>query len=139
MFFLLLLQFIFFLSAVSQNKSAYKDSIEISGDFFGGLKFYQNDEKLSVRDMYKRMRTDPVAFKYYKKSRTLDTFGSVTGFTGGFLLGLELGILAFGNKNKVSWGVFGTGIALTGISIPFGISANRNARKAVYFYNAVYR
>jgi hypothetical protein len=131
-------QLTLFVTGFCQRQPSFKDSIEIHSDFFTGISFYQNDKKLSTRDMFTRMRTNPVAFKYFNKSRTNNTIGFIIGFVGGFCIGYELAQLAFNNKG-IQWGVIGTGIGLVGISIPFSIWETRNARTAVYYYNSVFR
>jgi hypothetical protein len=123
--------------AFSQEKTNYKDSIEISENFWTGITFYQDNKKLSNRDMYTRMKTNPEAFSFYNKARTNNTLGFIIGFAGGFMIGYELGGLISGKD--IQWGIMGAGMGLVGISIPFSSAAMRNFRKAVFSYNAIFR
>jgi hypothetical protein len=119
------------------QKPGYKDSIELVKATLGGLKFYQHDKNLTMRDLTNIMRPNPEAFSYLKKVKTNNTVAFISGFIGGALIGYELGS-AVGGK-EINWGVMGAGAGFIVIGIPFDLGGKRNARKAVYLYNAAFR
>jgi hypothetical protein len=119
------------------QKPGYKDSIELVKAPFGGLKFYQHDKNLTMRDLTNIMRPDPEAFSYLKKAKTNNTLAFISGFIGGALIGYELGSAVGGRE--INWGVMGAGAGFIVIGIPFDIGGKRNTRKAVSLYNAAFR
>ncbi|MFI5130517.1 MAG: hypothetical protein ACHQFX_11020 [Chitinophagales bacterium] len=134
--FILLFSCSFGAQSIAQH-SSYKDSIEMVDNFFSGLRFYQHDQKLTLAGLSQVMYPNKEALKYLNKAKTNNTLGFITGIVGGFLIGYELGSLL--GSNDINWAVMGTGAGLILISIPFNSGTRRNARKAVYLYNAAYR
>jgi len=134
--FVLLLIYASSIPGIAQNHS-YKDSIELVKAPFSGLKFYQHDQKLTMRQLTNIIRPNAEAFTYLRKAKTNNAIAFVAGFAGGFLIGYELGA-AVGGK-KINWGIMGAGAGFIGIGIPFGSGAIRNSEKAVYLYNAAFR
>ena len=124
-------------SAAMAQKPGYKDSIEVVKVALGGLKFYQHDKRLTMGELTNIMRPNPEAFKYLKKAKTNNTIAFISGIVGGFLIGYELGRLV--GDNEINWSLMGAGAGAIVIGIPFDISGRRNARKAVYLYNAAFR
>ena len=119
------------------QRASYKDSIEFTENFFTGMRFYQHDHRLTFTGLSNVMHGNQEALAYLNKAKTNNVVSFIAGFIGGFLIGYELGNSIGGNK--INWAVVGTGAGFVVIGIPFDIGARRNARKAVYLYNAAYR
>lgn len=113
------------------------DSIRIAGSPFFGMKFYQGNEKVSMRKLVTIMNSDPVALTYLNKARSNNTIATIFGFIGGALIGYELGGALSGKK--VNGAVMGAGAGCIVVAVPFSISGGRNSKKAVHAYNAIYR
>src|SRR5437868_6793365 len=69
------------------QRASYKDSIEVVGNYFTGLKFYQHDQKISLRLLSAVMHGNEEALKYLNRAKTNNTVGVITGFIGGLLVG----------------------------------------------------
>lgn len=90
-------------------------------------------EKLTPRQMLDIMQVNPAAYDIMKKAKRNNDIGQVFGIAGGFLIGFPIGTaIAGGDPN---WLLAGIGAGLVGVSIPFSIKYNKNARAAVAVYN----
>lgn len=98
---------------------------------------------------YNDVFKNPEAATLFKKARTNATVGQVFAYAGGFSLGLGLATLISGKKNTVyangtsytkeakkgGLGFLAAGVGLIGVGVPFAMSANKNAKKAIALEN----
>lgn len=91
------------------------------------------------------------AKNYFSKARTNSTVGTIFAFTGGALIGVSLpmvlkkkqtsqingpyGPMYYQTDGPYGWGYLLGGVAFAGISIPFALAANKNAKKAIQLEN----
>ncbi|MDG1728485.1 MAG: hypothetical protein P8K68_05190 [Algibacter sp.] len=101
---------------------------------FGGYKYTQNDELISIGDLASIMESNTSAFELIKKGRTNRSLAAVLGFAGGGLIGWPLGTALGGGK--ANWALAGIGTGLVIIGIPISSSANKKINEAVATYNA---
>jgi hypothetical protein len=109
----------------AQTKS---DTIKIDGG-----KFERNGQSLSARQLLDITSKNVVAHNEMQTAKDNLDAGNVFGAIGGALVGYPLGTaLAGGNAN---WYVFGAGVALVLLEIPFFVAYKSHARSAVAIYN----
>ncbi|NVN94037.1 MAG: hypothetical protein HXX18_02010 [Bacteroidetes bacterium] len=113
----------------AQNQS---DSIEIKKTFFGTI-FRQNGKNLTPQQLINIMQPNAEAYKEMKVARTNYSFGMVFSFAGGAFMGWPLGGAIAGKK--MDWTLFGIGVGLTVISIPFSIAYTNHSKNAVRNFN----
>lgn len=99
-----------------------------------GYKYTQNGNPMSMKDLVKTMEPNQQAFSLIKKAQLNNTFASIIGFVGGFLIGWPIGTAIRGDK--ANWTLAGIGAGIAAIGIPFSSSANKQARQAVELYNS---
>lgn len=100
---------------------------------FGGYQFYQHDSKLSISQLVKTMESNEQAHKQIKSAQTNNTFATIIGGAGGFMVGYPLGAaLGGGDPN---WTMAGIGAGLIVVSIPLTQKFNKQAKAAVDTYN----
>lgn len=109
--------------------------------------FIKGEEKFKLSE-YKKVITNPEALSYMKKSNTNGTFAQIFAAIGGGFIGY--GLVKEVTKNKTvyvngakiekkekgGWGLIGIGLGSIGVAIPFGVSANKNLKKAVQAQNS---
>jgi hypothetical protein len=117
----------------SQSFAQAKDKSMTMKNGFFGWQFYQNDQKLKMPEVVKMMESNPQASTYIKSARTNNTWSSVIGTIGGFMVGYPLGQAAGGGT--ANWTLAGIGGGLIVAAIPFSIKANKQAKNAVAAYN----
>lgn len=100
----------------------------------GGYPFYLGEKKLTNNGLKRTLSPNVQASGELRSARFSATMASVLGYAGGFMVGWPLGTALAGGKPV--WALAGAGAGLIAVSIPFGISANKKARKAVGTYNA---
>ncbi len=101
---------------------------------FGGFKYTQNEELISIGDLVTIMDNNTEALDILKKGRTNRSFAGVLGFAGGALIGWPIGTsLGGGDAN---WTLAGIGAGLVAISIPIATKSNKKINQAVELYNA---
>ena len=120
---------VFHSQAFAQTKD---NSITMKNGFFG-WQFYQNDQKLKVTEVAKMMESNPQASTYIRSARTNNTWASIIGTIGGFMVGYPLGQAAGGGN--ANWTVAGIGGGLIVAAIPISIKANKQAKNALVAYN----
>ncbi|MDB5207372.1 MAG: hypothetical protein JWR72_2447 [Flavisolibacter sp.] len=108
------------------------NSISMKSGFFG-WQFYQNGQKLKVPEVAKMMESNPQAYTYIQSARTNNTWASIIGTIGGFMVGYPLGQAAGGGN--ANWTVAGIGGGLIIAAIPISIKANKQAKNAIAAYN----
>lgn len=102
---------------------------------------------------YESVFTNSEAKETFKKAKNNASVGQIFGFAGGLSMGFGIGQLILGPKKEFSynittgtssskkvgkakgWGMLGIGAGLVGIGIPFAISAEKNAKKALALEN----
>lgn len=102
---------------------------------------------------YESVFENPEARSSFKKAKTNSTVGQVFGFTGGLIAGFGLGQLIAGPQKQVTinpytgtttttkvgkakgWGLVGIGAVVIGAGIPFALSSEKHAKKALELEN----
>lgn len=111
---------------------SYSDSITVER-VFGGYQFYQNNQRLSVNKLVKAMRSNEIAYSQVKSARSANTFATILGYAGGFMLGWPIGTsLGGGDPN---WTLAAIGGGLIVVAIPINHSFNKKARQAIGTFN----
>ena len=101
---------------------------------FGGYKYSQNGNQMTMKDLVKTMEANQQAFDFIKKAQSNNTLASIFGGAGGFLVGWPIvTTIAEGDAN---WTLAGIGAGLIAIGIPFSTKANKNTKQAVQLYNS---
>jgi len=101
---------------------------------FGGYKFVQGTNKMTMGELYKAMTPESESLYIMKKAKGNHALAQVMGGLGGFGIGLPLGAqIAGGDPN---WIFAGVGAGLIIISIPVSSKANKEAKRAVDLHNA---
>ena len=113
----------------AQNQS---DSIEIKKTIFGTI-FRQNGKNLTSQQLINIMQPNAEAYKEMKVARTNFAVGMVFACAGGACMGWPLGGVIAGKK--MDWTVFGIGVGLTAMSIPFSIAYSNHTKNAVRNFN----
>jgi hypothetical protein len=122
----------FLVSIISSFGQPIGNTMTLKSDFFG-LRFYQNDKKMNFSQAAKVMQENEQAYNYIRSARTNNTWSTIIGSIGGFMLGYTLGTsLGGGDPN---WVVGGIGAGLIVAGIPLTIQAKKQAQNAVLTYN----
>jgi hypothetical protein len=101
---------------------------------FGGFKYTQNEELISIGDLVTIMENNTEALEILKKGRTNRSFAGVLGFAGGALVGWPIGTSIGGGD--ANWTLAGIGAGLIAVSIPISSKSNKRINQAVELYNA---
>ena len=101
---------------------------------FGGFKYTQNEELISIGDLVAIMENNTEALELIKKGRTNRSFAGVLGFAGGALIGWPIGTSIGGGD--ANWTLAGIGAGLVVVSIPVSSKSNKKINQAVELYNA---
>jgi hypothetical protein len=101
---------------------------------FGGYKFTQNGNLLTMKDLVKTMESNQQAFDLIKKAQSNTTLASIIGFAGGGLIGWPIGTAIGGGD--ANWTLAAIGAGLIVVGIPFSSSANKKVKRAVELYNS---
>jgi len=101
---------------------------------FGGYKFTQNGNPMTMRNLVKTMESNQQAFELIKKAQSNNTLASILGFAGGGLIGWPVGTAIGGGDAE--WALAGIGAGLVAIGIPISSSANKKAKQAVELHNS---
>lgn len=101
---------------------------------FGGFKYTQNEELISIGDLVTIMENNTEALELIKKGRTNRSFAGVLGFAGGALIGWPIGTSIGGGD--ANWTLAGIGAGLVAVSIPVSSKSNKKINQAVELYNA---
>jgi uncharacterized membrane protein YfcA len=113
---------------LAQNLS---DSIEIR--ISSGVRYYQNGNKLTQKQLLTIMKTDNFAYREMVSAKTNSDMAIILGATGGFLLGYQVGKLIAGVYPNNVWALVGGVLMIA--SIPIMIQSNKTAKNAVRYYN----
>lgn len=124
--------FLFFLlyhcTLFAQNQP---DSIEIR--ISAGVRYYQNGDKLTQRQLLTIMKTDNLAYSEMVSAKANSDAAIILGAAGGFLLGYQVGKLIAGGYSNNVWAFVGGVLMIA--SIPIMIQSNKKAKNAVRYYN----
>lgn len=126
---LLLLLAIIFGSLLTTNAQVIE-----STKTFGGYKFVQGTNKMTMGELYNAMTPESESFNIMKKAKGNLAIAQVMGALGGFGIGLPLGAQIAGGEPN--WIFAGVGAGLIIISIPVSSKANKEAKRAVDLHNA---
>jgi uncharacterized membrane protein YkgB len=110
-----------------------KDPISIKVGF-GGIKFYQDEQKLNMQDIKSMMQSNPQAYQQIKSTQSANTIAAIIGGIGGVLVGIPIGTAIAGKD--ANWALAGIGAGLIAVSIPISLKAIKHAKKAVSIYNS---
>ncbi len=99
----------------------------------GGTVFFQNNKKLSMKQLYDITNSNPQALEQIKTARASNSFSTVLGYIGGALVGWPLGTAIGGGKPN--WTLAADGAGFIGVAIPISISSMKHAKKGVAIYN----
>lgn len=117
----------------------------LSGDLFAqiqepikveqrfGTVFTQNGKVLKPRHLLKLTQNNPESYKSMQLAQKNNIMSKVVSFTGGFLIGWQLGV--FIKTDEPDWKKVGLGAGLVAFSIPFAVNYNKYAKHAVSIYN----
>jgi hypothetical protein len=122
--------FIFFFLKLSFC-NAQKIEIE---KVFGGYKYTQKGDKMTLQDLARTMESNPEASKLIRQAQTNNTISLITGGIGGFLIGYPIGTAISGKEPN--WILAGIGAGIAIISFPLSSSANKKAKQAIELYNS---
>ncbi|MEI6091236.1 MAG: hypothetical protein WCR42_12345 [bacterium] len=109
-----------------------KDSIRIKKVFLGNT-YYYNEKLIDIRKMGNIMRTNKEAYSEIKSAETSNTFATILGYAGGFMIGWPLGSALGGGETN--WTMVGIGVGIVAVGIPISIHADNKVKKAVQIYN----
>lgn len=123
------------LIAVGYNLNAQSSSgnIEVTKDF-GGFKYKVQGKDLTRSQLSQLLEKDKEAFRIMKRANTNNTFATIIGGAGGFLIGFPIGSLIVGKEP--AWGIAAIGGALALISFPLDIAFKKQTKEAVDLYNS---
>ncbi|MBR9847632.1 MAG: hypothetical protein GYB35_16715 [Algicola sp.] len=110
--------------------SAQKIEVE---KVFGGYKYSQNGEKLSLKELGNVLENNSKSFELYKKGKSNLLFSSILNFSGGFMIGIPIGQSISGKNADWALAGIGTGLAIVGITL--SSSANKKIKKSTEIYN----
>ena len=108
------------------------DSISMK-KVFGGYLFYQGEKRLNMNQLVNAVKPNEQAYKQIKSAQSTNTFASIIGFTGGFMVGWPIGTSIGGGEPN--WTMAGIGAGLIVVSIPISQKFNKQAKQAVDTYN----
>ena len=119
-------------NAMASSLTQIRDTIVIK-EKFGGYQFYEEGRLMNMTRLKSTLSKDRQAFSEFKSARTANGIATVLVGAGGALIGWPIGAAIGGGDPQ--WAMLGAGVGLVGISIPFGIKANKKFKKAVDLYN----
>jgi hypothetical protein len=118
---------------IERTASNPSDTIRIEKKS-GGNRFFQNNQELKIKQLQEVLKTNESAYKSIKSAKSSNTFATILGSAGGFLIGWPLGTAIGGGKPN--WALVGVGAGLVGVSFPLAHSAKKKVRAAIVDYNS---
>lgn len=98
-----------------------------------GPTFYQNEKKLTIRQLLEITKHNTDAYSIMQKAKTNADVSTVLGAIGGFMIGWPLGTaIAGGDPN---WTLAGVGAGFVAVSIPFTVKYSKQSQEAVTIHN----
>jgi outer membrane lipoprotein SlyB len=101
---------------------------------FGGYKYTQKGNQMTMKDLVKTMESNKQAFELIRKAQSSNTLASIIAFTGGGLVGWPIGTAIGGGD--ANWTLAGIGAGLIAIGIPISSNVNKKTKQAVDLYNS---
>ncbi|MFS4491719.1 hypothetical protein [Maribacter sp. 2308TA10-17] len=101
---------------------------------FGGYKYAQNGNDLSLSELSKVLKTNTKSFQTYKKAKTKAVFSYVFAGIGGGLTGYPVGTALGGGKPN--WTLAGIGVGCLAVAFPLAASADKKIKESVDIYNS---
>ena len=96
-------------------------------------KFYLKDQLLKPKDMVRMTQNIPEANAEALLARQSHTVAVVLGFTGGFILGWQVGQVI--SQNPAPWSITILGLGALVVSIPYNKGYHKHATNAAQIYN----
>ena len=97
-----------------------------------GIRFYQDSERISKKEVHQLLLDNPASAELWKKARR-QRFGTAAGLVG------EVGFLIWASNryfnNKNPWGAYAVGIGSALIGTGFSYNRLRLEREAILAYN----
>ena len=97
------------------------------------LRFYQNGIELNNGELLEIMELNPEAYQLMRTAKARYITSTILGFTGGFLIGLQLPDIIRGDQPE--WAFLGTGAGLIAVGIPLSISSKKRSKRAAELHN----
>ena len=99
-----------------------------------GHRFYHGDRELKTVNQVKAVvANDQLALEEVKKATAPEVFSYIFAIAGGFMIGWEIGALAFNKSNPY---VLIGGVGLVGVAFGFSAIVNSHVKKGVQIYNS---
>ncbi|PWG06145.1 hypothetical protein [Polaribacter aquimarinus] len=100
---------------------------------FGTNMYMQDGKRLNAKQLTDLMKGNEKALSAIKKAKTNNTWATVLGGAGGFLVGFPIGTSIGGGDAK--WELAAVGAGLIVAAIPLNSAYNKHSKKAVNLYN----
>lgn len=94
---------------------------------------YQGTRKMSMDDLFVRMRPYPKSFQLLESARDCFFYSTVFATAGAIPLGYVVADKLL--NNNVNWPVLATGIGLVGIAIPLNVRYKKQLQRSVISFN----
>ncbi len=132
----ILLAWVFFCNAQTQiPQTTVKDSINLNGNMWRGVKYsYQDSKNVDIRRIRKMLNIDSENGLLIKQAQNAKLISRVAAVAGGICLGFSA--TSFIADGKVNVPIIAAGGALVAISLPISSIYIRKMRKAVFRYNS---
>ena len=99
-----------------------------------GYHYYHGDRELiTVNQVKAVVANDQLALEEVKKATAPEVFSYIFAIAGGFMIGWEIGALAFNKSNPY---VLIGGVGLVGVAFGFSAIVNSHVKKGVQIYNS---
>lgn len=108
------------------------DTISIK-KIFGGYKFYQGDQRVTMNQLVKAMKPNEQAYQQIKSAQSLYNITMVLNCAAGGMIGWTLGTATGGGEPNWTLAVAGVGLAI--VAIPVSINFNNKVTQAAETYN----
>lgn len=109
------------------------DKIKYKKIIFGEYRYFQNNKRLSNKQLKNILRNNEEAYKQYRDAQSYNVLSNAFGFIGGFMIGNTIADIVFDKEPDWQIGIIGASVIL--ISIPIYSTANKQERYAVDYYN----
>ena len=94
---------------------------------------FQDGQRLSMDEMFVKMRPNETAFNYIKSARDCKFFSAILGGVGGVGIGIPVGYFLVTGDFK--WPIFAAGVGLVGVSVGLHFRGLKQTSRAVGAYN----
>lgn len=120
----------FFIAALTFCHSQTIESEKV----FGGYKFTQNGEPLTMDELTTKLNSNEESAKLINKAKNQNMLASVLAGAGGALVGYPLGTAIGGGEPN--WMLAGVGAGIIAVAIPISSGANKKTVQAIDIYNS---